>query len=375
MKPKPGIFDIAPYSPGKAEAEGFAQPLKLSANENPLGCSEAARAAFIDAASEIHRYPDSRTSRLRAAVAAKYNLEPERLVFGAGSDEIFAMACQAYLGEGYAMVQPQFAFAAWAIAARSVGARVVSAPERDYAVDVDAMLAAVDERTRAMFIANPANPTGTYIPFSEIERLHAALPRDVLLVIDGAYAECAGDIDDFSDGLNWSRDKDNVLVTRTFSKIYGLASLRVGWAHGPTDVIEVLDRIRLPFSVTRTGEAAAVAALADTAFVRRSVELVTSERERLALTLAALGCQVLPSAANFVTARFTSPSAAEVERKLAERGILVRGLTNYGLPDWLRITVGTQQQNDELIEAINLLVDAPQHRSVERKQTRGWKDD
>jgi histidinol-phosphate aminotransferase len=352
--PKPGILEIAPYVPGKAKAEGFAKPLKLSANENPLGCSEAARDAYLAAAADLHLYPDANTSRLRAAIAAKYALEPARLVFGAGSDEIFAMACQAYLGEGDAMVQPQFAFAAWAIAARSVGGDVVSAPERDHSVDVDAMLAAVDERTRLMFIANPANPTGTWLPFSEIERLHKALPPRVLLVLDGAYAECAYGIDGFSDGLEWSRDKENVLVTRTFSKIYGLASLRIGWAYGPTHIVEALNRIRLPFSVPRAGEAAAVAALADEAFVARSVRLVETQRERLDAALRGFGLRTLPSATNFVTASFAEAPlpAAEVEAALAKRGILVRLLKNYGMPDWLRVSIGTADETERLITAL-----------------------
>jgi histidinol-phosphate aminotransferase len=348
--PKTGILEIAPYMPGRSKAQGSEQPLKLSANENPFGCSEAARVAFLAAASDIHLYPDSRTSHLRAAIADKFNLDPERLVFGAGSDEIFAMAAQAYLGEGDNAVQPQYGFAAWAIAVRATGATIKSAPEPDFVVDIDHILAAVDKRTRIVFLANPANPTGTWLPFSEIERLHAGLPERVLLVLDGAYAECAIGIDGYGDGLNWSRNKENVLVTRTFSKAHGLASLRVGWAYGPVSVIAALDRIRLPFSVPRAGEAAAVAALGDDAFVAKSVGAFAEGRQQLDAACRALGARTLPSAANFVTARFDN--AIAIDQALACRGILVRHLANYGMPDWLRVSVGRPAQTERAITAL-----------------------
>ena len=348
--PKAGILDIAPYIPGRSRAEGIERPLKLSANENPFGCSPAARAAFVAAASDIHVYPDSRTSRLRAALAEKFELEPERLVFGAGSDEIFAMAAQVYLGQGDNAVQPQYGFAAWAIAVLAAGASIKSAPEPDFVVDVDNILAAVDERTRIVFIANPANPTGTWIPFSEIERLHAGLPERVLLVLDGAYAECAFGVEGYSDGLNWSRDKENVLVTRTFSKAHGLASLRVGWAYGPAHVVAALDRIRLPFSIPRAGEAAAVASLSDDAFVAKSVRTMAEVRQELDAACRDLGIRTLPSASNFVTARFYNASA--IDHGLASRGILVRHLANYGMPDYLRISVGLPGETARVINAL-----------------------
>lgn len=358
LQPKRGILDVKPYTPGKAKAAGFTHPLKLSANENPLGCSERARAAYLKAAAEIHLYPDSYSTRLRAAIAEKHGLEPERLIFGAGSDEIFAMACQAYLDSGETMLQPEFGFAAWAIAARAVGGMVKSAPEREFAVDVDAMLAAVDERTRVVFIANPANPTGTAIPFSEVKRLHAGLPASTLLVLDGAYAELACDRADFSDGLDWSRDKPNVLVTRTFSKIYGLASLRVGWGYAAPQVADALNRIRLPFSISRGGEAAAVEALEDEEFFERSVRLALEGRAQIAGALTALGVRALPSSANFVTACFTAAKfpAPELEAALAKQGVLVRGLAGYGMPEWLRFSVGREEETQRLITALRELL-------------------
>lgn len=351
-EPKPGVLDIAPYVPGRAKAPGVAQPLKLSANENPFGCSEAALAAYRAAADEIHLYPDANSSRLRAAIAEKFALEPERLVFGAGSDEIFSMATQAFLREGDNAVQPQYGFAAWAIAVRAAGALVRSALELDYAPNVDALLAAIDDRTRIVFVANPANPTGAWMPFTEIERLHTAIPANVLLVLDGAYAECAGELDGFSDGLEWSRDKENVLVTRTFSKAYGLASLRIGWGYGPAHVIGAFNRIRLPFSVPRAGEAAAVAALGDETFLNQSVLQFQRGRARLSEGVMALGIRVLPSATNFVTVELDSATEAQrVDAELARRGILIRGLSNYGMPRCLRISVGTDAQVERVLTA------------------------
>lgn len=345
-EPKRGVLDVAPYVPGRATAPGIATPIKLSANENPFGCSDAAHDAYLAAVRDIHIYPDANTTRLRAAVAQHFDLEPERLVFGAGSDEVFAMACQAFLNQGDNIVQPQYAFAAWAIAARAVGGEVKSAPERDYTVDVDTLAGAVDARTRLVFLANPANPTGTWIPFGEVKRLHAMLPPHVLLVLDEAYAECASGVEGYAAGLGWARDKENVLVTRTFSKAYGLASLRVGWGYAPAHVAAAINRIRLPFSVSRAGEAAAVAALADQDFVRRSTLHFTTGRERLAASLRKLGLRTLPSAANFVTVSFQGArlSAEEALNSLTERGILVRGLRNYGMADCLRITVGRDDE-------------------------------
>lgn len=357
-EPKPGIEEIAPYVPGRATADGVARPLKLSANENPFGCSKAARHAYIEAADEAHLYPDANSSRLRAAVAEKFGLDPNRLVFGAGSDEIFVMAAQTYLSDGDNIVQPQYGFAAWAIAAHAAGGSVKAAAERNYCVDVDAMLAAVDGRTKLMFVANPANPTGTWLPFSEIERLHAALPGQILLVLDEAYAECAIGVAGFVDALAWAADKDNVLVTRTFSKVYGLAALRVGWGYAPQHVADAMNKIRLPFSVPRAGEAAAAAALSDEAFTERSVAHFIAGRARLARGLADLGLPTLPSATNFVTVSFASApfAAKEVYEALAKRGVLVRWLANYGMPDWLRISIGEDEALDTVLAEIGGLV-------------------
>ncbi len=351
--PKDSILEIKPYLPGKAVAAGFATPIKLSANENALGCSPAARAVYVAAAGGLHLYPDSKAIALRDALAAKHDLDPARIVLGAGSDEIFSLVCQAYLAPGDTMVQPQYAFAAWAIAARAAGARVVSAPERDYCVDADALIDAVDARTCVVFVANPANPTGTVIPFSEIQRLHAALPEHVLFVLDAAYAEFAEGIGDYQDGLRLARTAPNVVLTRTFSKLHGLASLRVGWGYASAAVVDVLNRIRLPFNTSTMGQAAAVAALADEDFVMRSLSLVNDGRPRLERLLRNAGLATLPSAANFVTALASNVAeASRIDRGLAERGILVRALSNYGMPNAIRVTIGDDEQLSALERAL-----------------------
>lgn len=339
---KPTILGIKPYVPGKAKAAGHAAPIKLSANENALGCSPAARAAYLECASSIHRYPDSNAVALREAIAARHDLDPARIVLGQGSDELFSLVCQAYLSPGDTMVQPQFAFAAWAIAARAAGAEVKSAPERDYHADVESMLAAIDARTRVVFIANPANPTGTVIPFCDIERLHGALPDNVVLVLDAAYAEFAEHLEAYEDGLRLARSAPNVVLTRTFSKLHGLASLRVGWGYASRTIIDVLNRIRLPFNVSTAGQAAAIASLGDEAFATRSLGVVRDGRPVLDALLREAGLVTLPSAANFVTARAPGgPRVVQsIERELCERGVLVRTLANYDMPDALRVTIG-----------------------------------
>ncbi|MBL8538713.1 MAG: histidinol-phosphate transaminase [Hyphomonadaceae bacterium] len=356
--PKPTIAEIEPYRPGKSQAHGVARVIKLSANENALGCSPAARRAFVEAASSLHFYPDSRAAKLREALAARHDIDSERIVLGAGSDEIFSLACQAYLSPGDVMVQPRFAFAAWAIAARAAGAHVVSAPEREYAVDVDAMLACVDARTRMVFVANPASPTGTSIPFADIERLHAGLPEHVILILDGAYAEFA----DFDAACYWRlAGAPNVILTRTFSKLYGLATLRVGWGYCPKPVADALNRIRLPFNVSAPAQAAAIAALEDAAFTARSIEHAKAGRARLAATLTEMGFVALPATANFVTLRVPDAfrlSAADIDRGLAERGVLVRALDNYGMPDCLRVTVGDDAAMSAFDAALRSLLGA-----------------
>jgi histidinol-phosphate aminotransferase len=352
--PKPGILDISPYKPGKAKAEGFADPVKLSSNENILGCSPAAKAAFAAAADQLHLYPDGRAGALRAAVGERYGLEPERLVFGCGTDEIFQLLNQVFLEPGDNIVQGEYGFGAYAIGARACGGQVRHAAEPDLRIDVDALLGQVDTRTRIVFVANPANPTGTWISAEEVRRLHAGLPPGVLLVLDGAYAEFCTD-PRFDDGLALARDNVNVVVTHTFSKLHGLAALRVGWAYAPAEIADAVDRIRLPFNTSIPAQAAAVAALADTDFQARSLELVDRWRPWLVQQFGGLGLDVTPSAANFLLVRFPAEpgrTAAEAEAFLAANGYLVRGVGGYGLPGHLRISVGLEEHNRAIVDLL-----------------------
>jgi histidinol-phosphate aminotransferase len=354
-EPKPGILDIHAYVPGKAKAEGIENPIKLSANENVLGSSVAAREAYAAAAQDLHVYPDSRATLLRAALADHYRLEPERLIFGCGSDEVFALLNQTFLEPGDNIVQGQWAFAAFAIGARAMQAEIRIAPEPDYRIDVDEMLKLVDDRTRLVYLPNPGNPTGTWIPISEVRRLHAALPPSVILVLDGAYGEFVSD-EAFDDGLDLARTAENVVVTHTFSKLHGLAALRVGWGYGPAEVIVAMDRIRLPFNTSIPAQRAAIAALADADFQRRSVALADQWRPWLEQQLGGLGLDVVrPSATNFVLVGFPQTpgrTAIEAEAFLAARGLLVRGVSNYGLPDHVRITIGLEEHNRAVIDAL-----------------------
>ena len=352
--PKTGILDIAPYVPGKATAEGVEHPVKLSANENVLGCSPAAREAFVAACDSLALYPDGRAGGLREALAQRHRLEPERLIIGAGSDEIFALINQVFLEPGDNIVQGQYGFGAYAIGARACQGEVRLAPERQYRIDVDAMLELVDDRTRLMFIANPANPTGTFVGEAELRRLHENLPSRVVLVLDGAYAEFNTD-PTFTDGLAMARSAGNIVVTHTFSKLHGLASLRVGWAYAPATVADAVNRIRQPFNTSIAGQAAAVAALDDADFQARSLALIETWRPWLTQQFGGLGLEVTPSAANFILVGFpTRPgkTAAEAEAFLSRRGLIVRGVASYGLPDHLRFTIGLEAHNRAVIDAL-----------------------
>ena len=353
--PKPGILDIQPYVGGKATVEGFAEPLKLSSNENPLGCSSKAQAAFAASAGKLNIYPDGKANGLRAAVAVEFSLEPERLIFGCGSDEIFTLLAQTYCEPGDNVVQGEYGFLAYRIAARAAQAEVRFAKEPGVRMDVDRMLAEVDERTRIVFLANPANPTGSWLAASEIERLHAGLPEQCILVLDGAYAEFADD-PNYADGIALARVSENLVVTRTFSKIHGLAALRVGWGYAPFAMVDAMERIRAPFNVNLPAQDAAIVAISDHEFVEKSRALVLQWRPWLTQQLGGIGLDVSPSQGNFVLARFPDTpgrTAAEGEVFLASRGILVRGLAGYGLPAYLRITIGLEDQNRAVVDALS----------------------
>jgi len=351
--PKPGILDIAPYVGGKSRIEGVAEPMKLSSNENMLGAGQKAREAFEAAVRNIHIYPDGRATKLRQAVADHHGLEPERLIFGNGSDEVFALLNQTYLTPGDNIVTGQYGFLAYRISAKANQAEVRLAPEPDFKATPEALLAEVDERTRLVYVSSPSNPTGSYNTGEEIRRLRDGLRPDILLVIDEAYAEYVTE-PDWETSLPLARDSENIVVTRTFSKIHGLGGLRIGFGYAPLKVAEAVDRIRLPFNVSVPGIEAAVAALGDEAHQKASRELIHTWRPRLTQAIRGFGFDVLPSAGNFVLVRFRdADQCTRANDYLNSKGIIVRPVGGYGLPEALRITVGTEDQNRAVIDALS----------------------
>ncbi len=353
-QPKPGILDIAPYVGGKSAIAGVAVPIKLSSNENPLGAGERARTAYNAALRDIALYPDGRATRLRKAVAEHHGLEPDRLIFGNGSDEVFALLNQTYLQPGDNIVTGQYGFLAYRISAKACSASVKLASEPNFKASVEDILAQVDDRTRIVYLSNPSNPTGTFHTAEEVRRLHAGLPASILLVIDEAYAEYVTE-PSWSSTLGMARDAVNLIVTRTFSKIHGLAGLRIGFGYAPGAVAEAVDRIRLPFNVSVPGLEAAMAALGDAAHVEASRRLVEMWRPRLTQALRGFGFEVVPSVGNFVLVRFPDPerSAAAANEHLNARGVIVRPVGGYGLADCLRVTIGTEDQNRAVIDALS----------------------
>lgn len=358
-QPKPYIMAIAPYVPGRSTTDDGRTVAKLSSNENPLGTSPAARAAFADAAGNLERYPDAGATGLREAIAEAYDLDPAWIIYGNGSDEVLHLVAGAFAGEGDEVIFVHYGFAVYEIAARRVGAIPVVAPDRDYATDVDAVLACVTDRTRIVYIANPNNPTGTFVARDEIARLHAGLRPDILLVLDQAYAEYLGEGDD-DGGMELAKTASNVLVTRTFSKIHGLAAERIGWGYAAPAIIEAMHRIRLPFSITIAGQHAAVAALGDPAFVAHTREHNATWRAWFANEIAKMGnagLRAIPSKANFVLVVFEGSLTAETAYKgLMDKGYIVRWLPNQGLAQGLRITIGTEAETRGVAAALRELV-------------------
>ncbi|AXJ95183.1 MULTISPECIES: histidinol-phosphate transaminase [unclassified Sphingomonas] len=351
--PKPWILGIAPYIPGRATADDGRKVIKLSSNENPLGTPEAAREAYRSAAGELERYPDAAAVELRAKLAAHYGIEADRIVYGTGSDEVLHLAAGAFAGLGDEIIHVRYGFAVYEIATRRVGATPVIAPDKDYATDVDAILAAVTDRTRIVFVANPNNPTGTYTSRADIARLHAGLRKDILLVLDQAYTEYL-DAEDDDGGLELARTEPNVLVTRTFSKIFGLAAERIGWGYAAPAIIDAMHRIRAPFSFGIGAQRAAIAALADTDFVARSREHNREWRGWFARAVDAIpGLRAVPSKANFVLVTFDGALTAEVAyQALMTAGYATRWLPGQGLPNALRITIGTEAEMRAVVEVL-----------------------
>ncbi len=359
-EPKPWIMAIAPYIPGRSTTDDGRKVVKLSSNENPLGTSQKARDAFAAAAGTLERYPDASGTELRETLAAMHGLDPARIIYGNGSDEVLHLAAGAFAGPGDEVIYVRYGFAVYEIAARRVGATPVIAPDTDYATDVDAILACVTDRTRVVFVANPNNPTGTYTSRDEIARLHAGLPGHVLLVLDHAYAEYIdGDAED--GGMTLAATASNVLVTRTFSKMYGLAAERIGWGYASAEIVAAMHRIRLPFSITIAGTAAALAALGDRDFVEHTRSHNAEWRAWFTDEIGKLGnagLRAVPSQANFVLVLFEGKLTAEVAYKgLMDAGYIVRWLPGQGLPHGLRITIGTAEETQGVMAALRALVD------------------
>jgi histidinol-phosphate aminotransferase len=359
-QPKSWIMDIAPYVPGRATTDDGRKAAKLSSNENPLGTAKEAIIAFSEAKTSLERYPDASAADLREAIAAKHGLDPARIIYGTGSDEVLHLVAGAYAGPGDEVIFVKYGFAVYEIATRRVGATPVIAPDSDYATDVDAILACVTDRTRIVFVANPNNPTGTYAAREEIARLHAALPANVMLVIDQAYAEYL-DADDADGGLELAMHAPNVIITRTFSKIYGLAAERIGWGYGSAEAVDAMHRIRAPFNITIAGQKAAIAALGASGFVDHSRAHNAQWRAWLADEIAMLGnagLRAIPSKANFLLVLFEGKLTAELAyKKLMEAGYIVRWLPGQGLPHGLRISIGTAEETQGLAAALRRIVE------------------
>ncbi|SFT48491.1 histidinol-phosphate transaminase [Mesorhizobium sp. YR577] len=354
-QPKPGVMDIAAYIPGKSAAPaGVTKVYKLSSNENPLGASPAAIEAVREVAGKLEFYPDGSASKLRQAIAEAHGLNPANIVCSNGSDEIIGLLAQTYLQPGDEGVYTEHGFLVYQNYIKAAGAVPVVAKETDERADVDAILAVVTPKTKVVFLANPNNPTGTYIPFEEVRRLHAALPKNVLLVLDAAYAEYVRR-NDYEAGVELVAGAQNVVMTRTFSKIHGLGGARIGWVYAPTHIIEAMERMRGPFNVNAVAIAAGVAAMGDRAHVERTVAHNEKWLGWLSEELSGLGLRVTPSVGNFVLIHFPDDarhSAAAADDYLSARGYILRRVAGYGFPNALRMTVGTEDANRGVVAAL-----------------------
>ena len=360
LRPRQGILDIAPYVPGKSALAGGGPAIKLSSNETPFGPSPRAVEAYVAGAKTLSRYPDGSARPLREAIAKLYGLDPARIVCGAGSDELLNLLATAYLGPGDEAIYSRHGFLVYRIVILARGATPVVAPEKNLTADVDEILARVTPATRMVYLANPNNPTGTYLTFDEVKRLRAGLPDDVLLVLDAAYAEYVR-ANDYESGIELVATTDNTVMTRTFSKIYGLASLRIGWAYCPDAVADALNRIRGPFNVSGPAIAAGVASLEDRAHMQRAADHNEVWRGRMSEDLSALGLTTTPSAANFLLVHFpraNGHSAVEADTFLQSRRIILRRVEEYGFPDALRMTMGTEDENLAVLDALKAFMGA-----------------
>ena len=352
LLPRPSILSIEPYVGGESKIPGVNRIIKLSSNEGAFGVPPGAQAAYTKLATELHRYPDGGSTALRQAIGARFGLDPARIVCGNGSDELIGHIIMAYGGEGTELVMSAHGFVMYDIAGRYAGCRIIKVPERNLTADVDAMLAAVGPRTRLLFLANPNNPTGTMLPASEVTRLRSELREDVLLVLDAAYAEYVTR-EDYDAGVALVEAGTNTIMTRTFSKVFGLGGVRLGWTYAPPHITDVLNRVRGPFNVNAPAAAAGVAALAEAGWVEKSVAHNSEWRAKVSEGLRALGVTVVPSEGNFILADFgTAERAQAADAALKARGLIVRAMASYSLPQCLRITIGTAEECGMVLDAL-----------------------
>ncbi|MGG5819148.1 histidinol-phosphate transaminase [Falsiroseomonas sp. HW251] len=352
VMPRPSILSVEPYVGGESKVPGVNRIIKLSSNEGAFGPPPGAIAAIAESAKEAHRYPDGGATAIREAIGRRFGLDPARIVCGNGSDELLSMLILAYGGEGTELVMSAHGFMMYDITGRWAGCRVIKVPERNLTADVDGLLAAVGPRTTMMFLANPNNPTGSILPQSEVERLRAGLRDDILLVLDSAYAEYVTR-PDYDPGVRLVDAATNTVMCRTFSKIFGMGGMRLGWAYAPPAIVDVLGRVRGPFNVNASAMAAGIAALAERGWVETSVEHNTRERARVAAALTGAGLKVWPSEGNFLLVDFgTADRAKAADAHLRSRGLIVRAMGGYGLAKCLRVTIGTSEECGLVIEAL-----------------------
>ncbi len=352
--PRPGINLIEPYVPGATKALGGQKAIKLSSNETPFGPSPNAIEAYLKASGELHLYPEGSAAALREAIAGQYGLDADRIVCGNGSDEILHLLAQAYLNPGDEVIYSEHAFLVYPIVTKAACAVPRVAPEKNLTADVDAILGLANDKTKIVFLANPNNPTGTYVPSDEVRRLRKELPEETLLVIDAAYAEYVRR-NDYETGIDLVESHDNVIMTRTFSKVHGLAALRLGWGYCPSSVADVLNRIRGPFNTSQPAQLAGIEALQDHTFTQKAIDHNDIWLSWLRAELGALGLETTQSVGNFVLIGFPETpgkTAADANVYLSNNGYVLRDVTNYGLPNALRMTVGLVEHNRGVIDCL-----------------------
>ena len=356
---KSTIMDIVPYKPGKSKISNGKEPIKLSSNESPFGVSKITREALIDATENQFRYPDGGCNLLRNKIAETHNINADKIVCGAGSDELISLICDAYANEGDEVLCSEYGFLMYPISAMKVGAKAVFAKETNLRTDINNIINAITDRTKIIFIANPNNPTGSYISNEEMTYLQNNIPSNIVLVIDSAYAEYVNK-EDYGCGIKLVESSQNTVMTRTFSKIYGLGGIRLGWAYCPDNIADVLNRVRGPFNVSNIAQKAGIAALSDVDFINKSIEHNIKWIDIMTNELGSLGLKIHPSVANFILVEFpaqTKFNSENANKFLLERNIIGREMSAYKLPEYMRFTIGTERENNLLISALSYFLE------------------